>query len=123
MAPLRDSLGAGCNQWPDPESHVGGLIDRSIDSVHWSGRYSGAGGWTSNDFERDALKRQTADGQLDATMALNGTRSIAKRAVELSLIVKSGADRNRDRLGKDPVYESFFERIDATSQAFTTPCS
>jgi hypothetical protein len=76
--------------------------------------YIGAGGWTSNDFERDALRRQTADGQLDATMALNGTRSIAKRAVELSLMLKSGADRNRDRLDNDLMYEGFFKRIDAT---------
>jgi len=76
--------------------------------------YIGAGGWTSNDFERDALKRQAAEKQLDATMAVKGTRSLAKRAVELSLMLKSGADMNRDRLVKDPMYEGFFQRIDAT---------
>jgi len=76
--------------------------------------YIGAGGWTSNDFGVGALKQQTADGQLDATMTLNGARSIAKRAVELSLMLKSGADMNRDRLSKDPMYGSFFKRLDAT---------
>lgn len=76
--------------------------------------YIGAGGWTSNDFERDALKRQVAEKQLDATMAVKGTRSLAKRAVELSLMLKSGADMNRDRLDNDPMYKGFFKRIDAT---------
>jgi hypothetical protein len=78
--------------------------------------YIGAGGWTSNDFEKDALKRQTAEGQLDAGMALNGARSLARRAVELSLMLKSGASMNRDRLKTDPMYEDFFKRIDATNQ-------
>lgn len=78
--------------------------------------YIGAGGWTSNDFEKDALKRQTAEGQLDAGMALNGARSLARRAVELSLMLKSGASMNRDRLKTDPMYEEFFKRIDATNQ-------
>jgi multimeric flavodoxin WrbA len=76
--------------------------------------YIGAGGWTSNDFEKDALKTQVAHEQLDATIAVSGTRSLAKRAVELSLMLKSGAEINRERLGKDPMYQAFFSRIDST---------
>lgn len=75
--------------------------------------YIGAGGWTSNDFEKDALKRHVAEGELDANIAVTGSRSVAKRAVELSLMIKSGADINRERLANDPMYEAFFKRIEA----------
>lgn len=78
--------------------------------------YIGAGGWTSNDFEKDALKRQTEEGQLDATITVKGVLSLAKRAVELSLMIKSGAEANRDRLGEDPMYAPFFKRIDVAKQ-------
>jgi multimeric flavodoxin WrbA len=76
--------------------------------------YIGAGGWTSNEIRKDALRKQAAEGQLDATMTVKGTRSLAKRAVELAFMVKSGAEIHRDHLAGDPMYEPFLKRIGIT---------
>jgi multimeric flavodoxin WrbA len=73
--------------------------------------YIGAGGWTSNDFGKDALQRLSTAGDLDATIAVKGSRSLAKRAVELSLMIKAGADINRDLLENDPMYKAFYKRV------------
>lgn len=76
--------------------------------------YIGAAGWTANAIEKDAIQQQAAAGALDAMVAVNGSRSLAKRAVEMALMLKSGAEANKDRLGNDPMYAAFYKRIDST---------
>jgi multimeric flavodoxin WrbA len=72
--------------------------------------YIGAGGWTCNDIGRNALKKQSEDGMEDALVAVRASRSLAKRAVEMAMILRAGAIGMQEYLGKEPIYKPFVDR-------------
>lgn len=73
--------------------------------------YIGAGGWTYNEIGRDALKKQAEEGKLDAQVAVRASRTLARRAVEMAMILKYGGLAKQDVLSKDPTYIPFINRI------------
>lgn len=52
--------------------------------------YVGAGGWTSNRVEKNALAALLAEGDEGAAALVAASRSVARRATELALIIQSG---------------------------------
>ncbi len=99
------------------ESTITDLINHAliVGAIPFSGdlweAYIGAGGWTSNDLSKNALENQYKRGEFDATAAVRGARSTAKRAVELEIIVKSGAVQQKAMLKKDPQYKAVLDQI------------
>ncbi|WP_227761928.1 flavodoxin family protein [Zhaonella formicivorans] len=73
--------------------------------------YIGAGGWTYNDIDRNAIKKQVAENKFDALVAVKASRALAKRAVELAGLLKAGARVQSEYLKKDPVYIPLLERL------------
>lgn len=73
--------------------------------------YIGAGGWTNNEIGRNALENQAKDGNIDALVAVRASRTLAKRAVEMAMILKSGGLQKQEYLKKDPVYVPFLDRL------------
>lgn len=73
--------------------------------------YTGAGGWTYNENGKDAIKKQVEEGKNDAIVAVTASRTLAKRAVELAMILKNGGLAKQDFLSKDPIYKPFVDRI------------
>jgi|SRR5665647_767879 len=73
--------------------------------------YIGAGGWTGNDIRRDAIEKQSKEGKEDALVALRASCSLAKRAVEMSMILKAGALGAQKYLENDPVYKPFVDQV------------
>jgi len=73
--------------------------------------YIGAGAWTYNDSSRNVLAEKSEEDGLDMRVALRGTTSLARRAVELAFILKSGGKEEAKRLETDPIYVPFLERI------------
>jgi multimeric flavodoxin WrbA len=73
--------------------------------------YLGAGGWTMNERGKDAIKKQFEKKILDAEVAVNASRSLGKRAVELAFILQEGGIVLRDFLSNDPVYNPFLKII------------
>jgi len=74
--------------------------------------YTGAGGWTGNDDSRDALKKSYDAGGADSAIAVKASESVAKRAVEIAAILKTGGGALLGRLKTRPEYTPFMERID-----------
>jgi multimeric flavodoxin WrbA len=56
---------------------------------HWQS-YVGAGGWTCNRLEKNALAALLAEGDEGAAAVVAASRSVARRATELALIIQSG---------------------------------
>lgn len=52
--------------------------------------YIGAGGWTRNEEDRNALEKQLAAGVWDAEIVTGSAETMARRAVELALILQRG---------------------------------
>jgi len=75
--------------------------------------YMGGGGWTRNDISRDAFERQEKEGELDALVAIRSSEAVGKRAVELAMIIRAGAQAVRPSLEGDPAYAPFFELADS----------
>lgn len=73
--------------------------------------YIGAGGWTSDDIECDALARQSERGHADAAILVKAARDLGKRATEIALILKWGGLQLKGKLEADPIYSPFIERI------------
>lgn len=71
--------------------------------------YIGGCGWTKNDRGKDAIKKLYEDQDFDARVAVNSSRSVGKRAVELALIIKNGGIVMKKFLSKDPSYLPFFK--------------
>jgi hypothetical protein len=72
--------------------------------------YLGAGGWTLGQREKDAIKRQCENKDLDAEVAVHASRSLGKRAVELALIIQQGGASLKEFLSRDPSYGPFLKR-------------
>lgn len=75
--------------------------------------YIGGGGWTGNNIGRDALKKQANEGELDALVAVRSAKAIGKRAVELALIIRAGAQTMSGALQSDPTYIPFYKLADS----------
>lgn len=73
--------------------------------------YIGAAGWTSNDIARDALSRQAADGQADASLLVKAARDVGRRATEFALLLREGGRGLKEILRRDPAYLPFLERL------------
>lgn len=73
--------------------------------------YIGAGAWTYNDVGRNVLAEKSEESSLDMRVALRGTASLARRAVELAIVLKSGGRVEAKRLEVDPVYIPFLARV------------
>lgn len=72
--------------------------------------YIGAGGWTLNEEGRDALKKLYDQGQEDARVAVESSRSLATRAFEIALLIRNGALNSPEVLNQ-PTYVALAERI------------
>ncbi len=77
--------------------------------------YIGAGGWTKNRGERDAMKRLAEEGDLAAQAAVKAARSLGRRAVETATVLLSGLIACRDTLIGDPLYGCIYRRLEAKS--------
>lgn len=73
--------------------------------------YIGAGGWTHNENGKDSIKKQFEEGKNDAVVAVTASRTLAKRAVEMAMILRSGGLVKQDYFSKDPVYKPFIDRV------------
>ena len=66
--------------------------------------YLGAAGWTGADAGRGALEELYRQGDRDAQAAVAAAGSVARRAVELALVIRAGVGASGDVLGDDPHY-------------------
>jgi multimeric flavodoxin WrbA len=73
--------------------------------------YIGACGWTQCEREKDAIERHFDKKNQDAEVAVTASMSLAKRAVELALIVQQGGLNLKDVLSRDAAYKPFIERL------------
>lgn len=63
--------------------------------------YIGAGGWTANDENRNALKNQYEAGTEDSRVAVSASRSVAVFAFELAIILQKGGKNCPEILQSD----------------------
>lgn len=73
--------------------------------------YIGAGGWTETGQRKNALEKLYRDGDRDARVAVQGSRRMGRRVVELALIIKTGAYVLRDMLSRDGVYTGLLRQL------------
>jgi multimeric flavodoxin WrbA len=73
--------------------------------------YLGGCGWTRKERSGDAIKRFYEAGELDGAVAVNSSRSLGRRVVELALILKEGGAQLKEFLSNDPCYRPFIEKI------------
>ena len=73
--------------------------------------YIGAGGWTANRSERDSLEKLAESQEMSATAAVNASRRIGRRAVEMAMIIRSGLLACKDDLARDPLYRPVLSRL------------
>ena len=74
--------------------------------------YIGAGGWTFNEHDKDALKKHYERGDLEAVVAVRGAKSVARRAVQFAVMLKQGAIVERAMLEKEQaVFKPFLTRL------------
>jgi multimeric flavodoxin WrbA len=52
--------------------------------------YLGGCGWTKNDNDKEAIKKLYENKEMDATVAVDSSRSLGKRGVELAFLIKNG---------------------------------
>ena len=72
--------------------------------------YVGGGGWTLNDDSRDALEKQYAAGEESARVAVESSRTLAVRALDLAVLLRNGANHSPKVLA-DPKYIALAEQI------------
>lgn len=73
--------------------------------------YIGAGGWTRNMEDRNALENLVKEGEFDAGVLAQGTKSLARRAVELRIMLQRGA-KNCKNILEDPTYIALSSRLE-----------
>jgi len=74
--------------------------------------YIGAGGWTENRPERDALERLSGAAEIGAKAAVHASRMLGRRAVQMALIIRSGLIARREVLVGDPLYGPVLSRLE-----------
>lgn len=70
--------------------------------------YIGAGGWTANAIERDALKRQSNESQDDACQVVTASIAMGRRVVETAMLIKSGLLAQKEKLATQDVYRPLY---------------
>lgn len=73
--------------------------------------YIGAGGWTRNEESRNAIEQQLQNDVWDAKIVTFSTETMAKRAVEMSLIIQRGI-KSAPEIKDLPAYISLNKRVD-----------
>jgi len=73
--------------------------------------YIGVGGWTANDLSKDALEKLVNKEELDAVMTIKATKSMAKRAVQLAMMIKVGALNYKEKFEADHGLKPLYDRI------------
>jgi multimeric flavodoxin WrbA len=73
--------------------------------------YLGACGWTRNDRSRDAIGTLFESREPDAVLAVNASRTLGQRAVELAFILKTGGRALKDKLSEDASYRPFLDGL------------
>jgi len=73
--------------------------------------YIGAGGWTFDEPDENALRRHYENGDQDAVVAVKGARSVTRRAVQFASMLKAGAKLQRKMLENEKVLNPLLERL------------
>jgi len=73
--------------------------------------YIGAGGWTEASPKVSALKTLVEKGKPDAKVAVRSAQSLARRAVEMAMIIREGLMANESVLGGQPAYRPVLDRM------------
>jgi len=73
--------------------------------------YIGASGWTQCMREIDSIQTQFQQGNFDAQVAVEASRSLGRRAAELAVILRMGGTQLTARLSKDSAYRPFLDRL------------
>lgn len=71
--------------------------------------YIGAGGWTFNETDKDAIKKHYEQGDLDAQVSVRAATSVGRRCAELALLLLEGA-KARPEIISQSVYFPLAER-------------
>ena len=114
------SIAQGIHVFSGQESTLTDLINHALvmQSVPVSGdlweSYIGAGGWTLNSGEKDALQRLAEEEEKGAVAAVNASRAVGRRAVEMAMIIRAGACACRDVLARDPLYGPLLSSLEDT---------
>jgi multimeric flavodoxin WrbA len=112
------AIAQGCHTFSGQEHTLTDLINHALvmQCVPVAGdlweAYIGAGGWTANEVDVQALARQQEAGSLDAGVAVRAARSVGKRCVEVATLLKEGAAARRAELAKDPLYRPLLDRLE-----------
>ena len=77
--------------------------------------YIGVGGWTSTDIGRDALKKLAEKEDNDTLIAVQASRALGRRVVEMSMVTKSGLLACKDLFKGDILHEPLFNRLEQGS--------
>lgn len=72
--------------------------------------YVGATGWTLNSESRTAMKDQYEAGEESARVAVESTRTLAMRALDMAVLLRNGG-MNSPKVLEDPKYLVFAERL------------
>lgn len=73
--------------------------------------YIGASGWTQCMREIDSIQTQFQQGNFDAQVAVEASRSLGRRAAELAVILRMGGNQLSAGLSKDSAYRPFLDRL------------
>lgn len=112
------AIAQGCHTFSGQEHTLTDLINHALvmQCVPVAGdlweAYIGAGGWTNNEVDTEALARQYQSGGVDAGVAVRAARSVGKRGVETATLLKEGAAARRAELARDPLYRPFLDRLE-----------
>jgi len=111
------NIAQGAHLFAGQEHTITGLINHTmimqcipVTGDMWES-YIGAGGWTAKSIDRNAIRDKNELGQEDVAMAVRGARVLGKRAVELALILRAGAQHVEEDFLSAPEYRPFIERV------------
>ena len=79
--------------------------------------YIGASGWTQCKRESNSIRNQFEEGDSDAKLAVQASRSLGKRAAELAFILRMGGRHLEEMLSGDSAYNPFLQRLSNQIQA------
>ncbi|MDB4443755.1 flavodoxin family protein [bacterium] len=74
--------------------------------------YISASGWTRAQKSEDALRDDYDKGDFDARVAIKACETLAKRCVEMAMIIRAGGEAMKDVLRTDPAYGHFLDNLD-----------
>lgn len=110
------AIAQGCHLFSGQENTIMQLVNHALmmGCVPVSGDlpecYIGAAGWTAHDIAGNALRTRADARDAEAEMAVRGSRSLGRRAVEVALLLRAGADANRSWLSEDHAYRPLLDR-------------